>query len=244
MKLRQLFESFISTQPGFERIDDLLRNSHEIRKRADYLLWNRKIIVEQKVLVVDQGHWPQQFIDRLMQERRSILFGQLSSDAIFSRFADGEALKRDMFLAMTKGFEDDVADADKQTRDTRNIFQIPDAVGVVVLLNESASALPPELIGFGLHHVLNKKRDDQALRYVQNDAVVVISSAHVLPDSHGNPGMPCFATATPQCRARGLVDAFTEELFRRWALFNNLPARAVTQAELSRARARQFPLSR
>jgi hypothetical protein len=110
-----------------------------------------------------------------------------------------------------------------------------------VILNESASALPPQLIGFGLHHVLHKKRDDQSLRYVENDAVIVISGAHVLPGSQGGPGMPCFATYTPRCRDKERVDTFSEALLQSWASFNNLTARAVTQADLAQARARKVP---
>ncbi len=43
-----------------------------------------------------------------------------------------------MFLRMTKGLEASFADADKQTKGTREIFSIPAAIGMVVILNVSA----------------------------------------------------------------------------------------------------------
>jgi hypothetical protein len=222
---------------GFESVDNLLAGSRETRKRADYLLRDRRVIVEQKVLQVDQDHRPQQFINRLIEQRRILFFGRLSTDTIFNKLPDGQELKREMFLSMTKGFEDDVAAADKQTRDTRAIFSIPDAAGIVVILNQGASALPPDLLGFGLNHVLNKRREDGSLRYVHNDGVVVISGTHVVPDSNGRPGMPCFATYAPHGRLQDAVAGFSEALLRGWASFNNLPAVQVTQDALAQTRA-------
>jgi hypothetical protein len=236
MGLQERFESFVRTMEGFEGVDELLRNARrETRKRADYLFSDRSIIIEQKVLKVDQAHRPQQFIDRMIRERGILIYGRHSTDSIFNRLPDGQKLKRDMFLGMTKGFEDDIAAADKQSRDTRAIFSIPEAVGIVVILNEGASALPPELLGFSLHNVLNKRRSDGSLRYVHNDGVMVISEAHVLIDSKGGRGLPCFATRTPQGRSPDLVNAFSEHLLQAWASFNKLPAVPVEQADLARA---------
>jgi hypothetical protein len=226
---------------GFEGVDELMRNARrETRKRADYLLSGRSIIIEQKVLKVDQAHRPQQFIDRLIRDRGILIYGRHSTDSIFNRLPDGQKLKRDMFLGMTKGFADDIAAADRQTRDTRAIFSIPEAIGILVILNEGAAALPPELLGFTLHNVLNKRRSDGSLRYVHNDAVMVISEAHVLMDSKGGRGLPCLATRTPQGRSPDLVDEFTERVLQAWASFNNLPAVPVEQTDLARAQ----PLSR
>lgn len=52
--------------------------------------------------------------------------------------SDGNEQKRRMFLRMTKGLEASFADADKQTKGTREIFSIPAAIGMVVILNVSA----------------------------------------------------------------------------------------------------------
>ena len=112
---------------------------------------------------------------------------------------------------------------------------------IVVILNEGASALPPELLGFGLYNVLNKRRSDGSLRYLHNDGVVVISEAHVLIDSKGGRGLPCFATHTPQGRSPDLVDAFSQCLLLGWASFNNLPAVPVERAELARAQPHSKP---
>ena len=46
--LVERFEAFIKTVRGFESIDAILKNRDvDGKKRADYLLWDRRIIVEQ-----------------------------------------------------------------------------------------------------------------------------------------------------------------------------------------------------
>ena len=84
-----------------------------------------------------------------------------------------------MFLRITKGLEASFADADKQTRDTREIFSITSAIGIVVILNLSAPTLHPDLIRYGLSQTLQKRRVDGSIRYPNNDGVIVISEAHV-----------------------------------------------------------------
>jgi hypothetical protein len=86
--LQERFESFIKTVRGFESIDELLKDVHlEGKKRADYLLWNRQIIVEQKVLVDDPADKPQKFANQLMNEGRFLFYGQVSTDRIFREYA-------------------------------------------------------------------------------------------------------------------------------------------------------------
>lgn len=222
MGLQERFESFISTLRGFERIDDLLRGArHERRKRADYLLWNRKVIVEQKVLVSDPADKPQKFVDELMKNRSVTVYGRTSTDAVFGSMSKGEELKRKMFLKMTRSLEDSVAYADKQARDTRAVFSIPGATGVLVLLNESAPTLHPDLIYYGLTHVFQKKIESGSLRYPNNDGVILISGVHALGGLIGS-GMQCFSAVSPQPKSDAFP-VFSEDLLGRWAHFNGVP---------------------
>jgi hypothetical protein len=58
--LVERFGTFIKSQRGFESIDELLRDVHlPGKKRADYLLCDRQVIIEQKVLVIDPADRPQ-----------------------------------------------------------------------------------------------------------------------------------------------------------------------------------------
>jgi hypothetical protein len=221
--LLERFEAFAKTVRGFESIDDLLRDVHlEGKKRADYLLWEQQIIIEQKVLVVDPADRPQKFVDELIQQGRILAYGRVSVERIFARLPDGHELKRKMIRGITKGVEDSFASADKQTRDTREIFSIPNAVGIVIILNVSAPTLHPDLVRYGLSQVLQKKREDGSIRYPNNDGVIMISEAHTDISEAGR-GAPCFSSPTPHTKYERVVRDFSNSLIQAWAAFNNVP---------------------
>ena len=81
--LLERFELFIRTVRAFESVDELLHDVHlERKKRADYLLWERQIIIEQKVLEDDPSDKPQKFIDGLMNQGRILAYGTNSTNRI------------------------------------------------------------------------------------------------------------------------------------------------------------------
>jgi hypothetical protein len=127
-----------------------------------------------------------------------------------------------MFLSITKGLEASFADADKQTRDTREIFSIPDAVGMLVVLNVSAPTLHPDLVRYGLSEVLKKRRGDGSIRYPNNDGVLMISEVHTDISQRGR-GAPCFSSPTPHTRSETVVRAFSDAFIQAWAAFNGVP---------------------
>jgi hypothetical protein len=221
--LLERFGTFIKTQRGFENIDELLRDVHlPDKRRADYLLWERQVIIEQKILVVDPADRPQKFVDELIQRGRILAYGRLSVERIFAGLPDGDELKSKMIRGITKGVEDSFAGADKQTRDTREIFSIPDAIGIVLILNVSAPTLHPDLVRYGLSQVLKKKREDGSIRYPNNDGVVMISEAHTDISSRGR-GAPCFSSPTPNTKSEQAVRAFSDAIIHAWTAFNKVP---------------------
>ena len=221
--LQHRFAAFIKTGRGSQSIDELLKDRHlEGKKRADYLLESRQIIIEQKTLVDDPADKPQKFVDKLMRKGRILAYGRVSTERIFAGMPDGNVQKRRMFLSITKGLEADFADADKQTRDTREIFSIPDAIGMVVILNVSAPTLHPDLIRYGLSQALWKRKDDGSIRYPHNDGVIMISEAHTDVSRRGR-GAPCFSSPTPHTKSEERVRAFSDSLVQAWAAFNGAP---------------------
>ena len=164
--LRTRFESFVRTLDGFEDIDTLLNNAKNSadKMRADYLFRNRRIIVEQKTLVSNPVGRPQKFADKIMRNRGIIAFGTVSTRRIFSGQSDASSLQRRLMLSIAKIIDDDVAKADKQTRDTRLIFGIPDAIGVIVLLNEGAEMLAADTVHCALCNTFQKRDKDTGVR--------------------------------------------------------------------------------
>ena len=139
----------MKTLDGFEDIDDLLRETDPLgKKRADYLVSDRTIIVEEKALEIDPSDKPQKYMDRLMGENRFIAYGTVSTKQVFDKLPDGEKLHKTLIHRLTSVLEGIASNADKQTRDTREIFAIPDAAGILVILNQAAQTLTPDLVEY------------------------------------------------------------------------------------------------
>jgi hypothetical protein len=221
--LKKRFEAFVRTLPGFESIDDLLHGRDPPgKKRADYLFLNRSVIVEQKVLEVDPKEKPQQFVDGLMQEGRFIAYGRHSTASLFAQLPDGERLNQQLFDKLTHGVEDAVRQADKQTRDTKEIFAIPNATGVLVYLNDQAGTLNPELVLHKIGQMWLRRKHGQ-LRYPHNVLAIVISEAHRVKDPRFTRLMPILWGSPPHGTTNVAAGEFARMLINAWALFNNAP---------------------
>lgn len=215
--LKQRFEDFIQTFAGFEDIDLLLKDCDPIGKnRADYLLNDRTIIVEQKSLDTDPIGRPQNYADKLMAQGRLIAFGRVSTNRL------SRDIQREFVLDLAKNLDAIVAKADRQTEDTRQIFAIPDAVGVLVILNEKASMLDPQVVHYALANVFQKKCADGSLRYPANDGVILIPEAHAIDTPQGL-RIPLLKFTSPQSRANERFLQFCDELFEAWSNFNGVP---------------------
>jgi hypothetical protein len=222
--LRSRFESFVKTLDGFEDIDALLRGKGcDNRTRADYLFQGRQIIVEQKTLVSNPANRPQKFADKIMRDRGSIAIGSVSTRRIFSGQLDTSSLQRKLMLNIARIIDDDVAKADKQTANTRLILDISDAIGVIVLLNERAEMLAPDVVRYGLCNTFQKRAQDGGLRYTQNDGVILISEVHTLPVPGFLRAHPINTFTSPQTNSAEKVIDFSKMLMERWAAFNHAP---------------------
>jgi hypothetical protein len=222
--LRERFESFVQTLDGFESIDVLLKEAypHGI-KRAVYLLQNRRIVIEQKVLQSNPDGRPQRFADKVARERGIIYYGATSTARLFGRQPDSQELQKRLILDLARVIDDDVACADKQTADTRQLFNIPTAMGVIVLLNEGAKMLRPDVIHYALANSFQKKSGTGGLRYVANDGVIVISEALCIELPSFPRAFPLLSFHAPLRRQAAPFTAFSDSLMKHWAAFNNAP---------------------
>ncbi len=218
--LRNRFEAFVATLDGYESVDVLLKTGDfPGKKRADYLFGNRNIIVEQKSLEIDPANKPQWFVDKLMKESGVVFYGKLSTSAIFSKLPNGQELQRQMILKIGEVIEDHVEHGDKQARDTREIFSIPDAATVLVILNENASTLDFEIIHYVLAQTFQKKKDG-VYRYPHIDGVILISEAQSISVPGFKKVFPISCFISPQKQNEATVKNFMDMLQVRWAAFN------------------------
>lgn len=219
--LRARYEAFVRTLEGFEDIDTLLESTTFAgKKRADYLFQNRLVIIEQKSLDVDPADKPQKFVEELIRRGEMVFWGTLSTEAIFRRMPNGDELRRRLALKIGKVIEDDVRKADKQTRDTREIFRIPSAAAILVLLNEDATTLFPDIVTHALANTFQKKNGND-FRYSNIDGVFLISEAHATEAPEFQKTFPVHSFLAPATERRKVVSTFMDMMMVQWARFNN-----------------------
>ena len=229
--LKVRFEEFVQTLEGFEEIDCLLKDCDPHgKRRADYLFSTRTIIVEQKVLETDPSEKTQDYLDRLRAENRIIGWGTAAMDRDdFYKLPDGEKLYRNLLHKTTSRIEKIASDADKQTRDTREIFGVPDAAGVLIILNEAAQMLIPGLLEYRIQDLFKIDSRDGSVRYPHNDMIMVISELH--PVHVGlTRYLPTKRYLNSTARQRERAITFTDTLTAAWAAFNGVPE--IREADL------------
>ena len=190
------------------------------RKRADYLALNRRIIIEQKSLDIDPDHKVPEFFEKHTNLNNSV-DGDLTELSHLLRRLPRARLGIDLYRSLTKGLDDILSYADKQTRDTRKTFVIPDAIGVVVILNDSAPTLEPDIVTIKAAEMLRKLTPTNELRYPENHVVILISEAHRIPSDKAVELIPTSTAFSELGGQMPLATCFAEALLRRWAEFNN-----------------------
>jgi hypothetical protein len=132
------FKQFLALHQETENIDEVIPPyAFDGKKRADYLLANRKIILELKTLETDTSAKAQKEIDK-HQHRKDfpLVFGKVNLQEILRHLPDGEEINKRIYQDITRSVEGAVRSAEEQIRDTKEILHLDHSVGFLVLLNE------------------------------------------------------------------------------------------------------------
>jgi hypothetical protein len=215
-KLNERFKRFVGTLEGVEYIDSLTTGTP--LKSADYLINNRSVIIEQKILTTNPDHKVQKYADKLLGEGEIVANGRHSLHSVFDERPDGRQHYMRLVNKVSSVLEKDLSHADKQLRDTRKIFSIPGAVGVVVLLNEGAHDIDPQLTHFRVEQLLAEKTGPDAVRFPNTDLVVAITDIHTLKAGGTYRRMGFYASPTSPNREAAFD--FAAYLKDRWIGFS------------------------
>ncbi len=150
---RKFIEDKIHAIPGCVDIDDLMRREPE-SKKADYLLYDRNVIVEQKEYGnspqhMEKGRRYQEYVgglfkkygidaDALDDSNRDESFGLLSAEEV----AHLRKLKNDFYDKI----KDEMHKANIQIQSTKRVLGLPDAVGVVLVIFDRVNGIMPDVI--------------------------------------------------------------------------------------------------
>jgi hypothetical protein len=223
LNLKERFERFMSGLDGAESIDALMKQSNlPGRQRADYLAFNRDVIIEQKSLEVDLDNKIQPLVVDFFRTRGIVQVETISFASfvqIISESPDTGDLVKRLRQIVTQRIDDILAKADKQTHDTRATFVLPHAVGIVVILNENVQLIEPDYVAVKAFDMLRKRGPTGEIRYPDNQVVISISEAHRIPakDAEKIPTETIFSEAGNRLL---IATQYSEILKERWAQFN------------------------
>lgn len=130
--LENRFLDFIAQLPGAESIDRLpsppLPPGKKAPKRADFLLNERRVIVEVKSLVKDTAVKMEQVLSKHRHRPEfPHFYGEWPLDQVLVRLPDGQEIMGEVVRKVTTAVEDHFEKADDQIGDTRGFLGADDA---------------------------------------------------------------------------------------------------------------------
>lgn len=219
------FLNFARSVPGAELIDDLpLTDEQRKAKKADIFFEKRTIVAEVKLLATDTAHK----IDPILAPYRDtdhwpVFYGRWPISKVLAHLPGREKLRRQIFDAVTRSIENLVADANRQIRETKATFNVPEASGVLIVLNDTIDILSPEMIAHRVGQTLSKKTPQGVVRYPEVGYSWLLCETHGTPIAPGLTGLLSVELEHPLIEQSVMLQRFLETLQQRWAAFNRVP---------------------
>ncbi|OFW37551.1 MAG: hypothetical protein A3F70_18065 [Acidobacteria bacterium RIFCSPLOWO2_12_FULL_67_14] len=217
--LADRFIQFCRSVPGAEEIDalPLAPDQKALKLRsADFFFENRTIIFEIKSLESDTSP---KFIAFLKNQGFDLRPGEYIVQDLFASRPNSDELFRTATDIIATAVADGLADGNRQIRDTKTLFSVDNADGVVVLLNGLVEILGPQLVLKRIIERLRKLRQDGSPYHAHVSQIVYFSEKHLVETQHGDSAI-AFPVANELVPPVYDVGAFVSHLVEGWAKFN------------------------
>jgi hypothetical protein len=192
-------------------------------QKADFFFGQRRIICETKTLA-DDPTW--KIEDRLKPYQRRpewpIFYGAWELSKILRKFPDGAEINRKIFEAITNAIQKAITDANRQIRETKESFNLPNSGGLLILGNDSIRILSPAVIAHRVHRTLTKRTPQGEPQFPHINIVWMISENYVVEISPGRTAIPALVYQN-NIPDPADVAGFTDALQLHWAAFHNVP---------------------
>jgi hypothetical protein len=216
--LEDRFLHFCSKFPGAEPIDSLITSEHRATKLkfADFFFENRTIICEVKTLKKQTTEKLVEFMDAHGIHPHTLGNGEHDMHEVFARLPDGERLFRKATDLITTPVADGFDDAQRQIRDTKKLFDVQSADGLLIILNEIVELAAQNMVGDRLKQRI-KKNDTDGLPYHRDvTRVFVVVAVNHLETLTGAQYVNMTLSNSRVSEAHGL-QAFVERLAAAWS---------------------------
>lgn len=223
--LNDRFKDFLAQLPFAETIDALeLPPEFNDSKRADFLIDNRKAIIELKSLESDPEHKVHtELKSHQDRDEYPLFYGELELAKILKHLPDGDEIQKKLLYKISRSIEQSFREADKQIRATKDILNCPDSIGLLVFLNEDISILSPEIISYRVSQLLTKAEADGSPHYRHITSVWFILENFSLKTQKGHKLLPSIVIDGPNAAGRPELNNILNNLQSKWASFNGVP---------------------
>jgi hypothetical protein len=234
--LEARFSRFLEGLPGAESIDQMSLPDDPIhRRKADFLLAHRQVIVELKSLTEDTSHKIEALAEK-HRERKDwpLFYGRADVRKVLQNLPDGEAIYGKMINAIGRSIETVVRSAEEQVTHTKLVLNLPNAATLLVILNESIDVLDPYFVGHRVAQLMRRPRTGSSSSE-KLDFVLLLFESHSMGLFQGRPTLPCMLITGETKDRFPWFSAFHHDLVRRWANANgaiSVEAEATDPAKL------------
>lgn len=222
--LESRFHSFMESLPDTESIDSIIDGPEfDGEKRADYLVFDRRVIIELKSLEVDTS--PK--VDKELEFHRDrddfpVFYGEVELQKILKHLPDGDQINRRIFNNTTRSIEEGARSAAKQLQNTARLLDLPDAIRLLVLLNQDIDILAPDVAVARLSPLMCRTNDAGTTTSTIDFAWLIFES-HSIAEGPAQVNMPSILLEGPRSQEMpGFIPMF-ETLQAAWATFNKRP---------------------
>jgi hypothetical protein len=216
--LEPRFLEFLAGLPGAEQIDGLSQPFRPGVKLADFLLADRRVIVEVKSLETDTASKVQEVLQK--HENRPeypVFYGDWPLERVLAYLPDRDAIRAEIYERVTRSIERAFKKADHQVAGTKARFQLHASFGLLVLLNGSIDIFSPEILAQRVSQTFVKKNGAGEIRYHNIQWVCIVSETHYAPITGRLKALPIIDIEGPTAnRYPGSADTL-DELRIQWA---------------------------
>lgn len=222
--LERRFLHFLSGVPGAESLDVLLSGEQYRReRRADFLLFDRRVIIEVKSLEVDTSSKVEGEI-ATHRDRNDfpLIYGEVDLGKVLAHLPDGKAINDRIFLRTTRSVDAAGRSAEDQIENTARLLSLPDSVGVLVVLNQQIDIFTPEVVAHRLAMLMRRKNDEGSVRSPISYSWLIFES-HFLEHGPATKTMPLLTLKGSKAKAFPWFDELLTDLQVAWANYNGHP---------------------
>jgi hypothetical protein len=232
--LENRFKQLMASLSGVESVDALLPPGSFVGKqRADYLVANRRVVLELKTLKVD----PSAKIEAELSQHRNrndfpLIYGSVELPKILRHLPDGDKINQRIYRNISRSVETAVRGAETQISDTEEIFNLLKPVGLLVLLNESIDVLDPKVVVRKTSELLTRERTDGSM-HTSIDFVWLLFEGHAIETIDGSTARPSILLEGPTANSFDWFIPEFNQIQIAWSAFNNTPLRHASVEQIA-----------